>query len=241
MLLIDTLSSTTALDSIGTQTMRAVVKMLKKVICVRGYYDQSELSKQKLRPTSSSHKNEQLLSTTLHQLLLLPRRKIMNLTMKNAFLLLTLFVGAVDGTYFDAEVQGQDIDADYFCTMDTYNELYEDCIVTIAENHGVVFDRRRLELRGSRGLQSCSVCPPNPPKGHWCWVKCGYATRRSLQVGNGNASDQGNENASDNADTTIQGLIQEAATECYKAKSATTEYSCLGDADELLVGIDYQE
>jgi hypothetical protein len=64
--------------------------------------------------------------------------------MKNAFLLLTLFVGAVDATYFDAEVQGQDIDADYFCTMDTYNELYEDCIVTIAENHGVVFDRRRL-------------------------------------------------------------------------------------------------
>jgi hypothetical protein len=164
----------------------------------------------------------------------------MNLMMKNTFLLLTLLVSAVGATYFDAEVQGQDIDEDSFCTMDKYNELYEDCIVTIAEDHDVVFDRRRLELRGSRGLQSCSVCPPNPPKGHWCWVKCGYATRR-LQVGNGSASAIGNNNANENADTTTQGLIQAAATECYKAKAATTDYSCLGDADELLVTIDYQE
>jgi hypothetical protein len=62
-----------------------------------------------------------------------------------------------------------------------------------------------------------------------------------LQVGNGNVSDPGNNSANDSADTTTQGLIQGAATECYKAKSATTKYSCLGDADELAVSIDYQE
>jgi hypothetical protein len=101
----------------------------------------------------------------------------MNLTMRNTFLLLALFLGAVRGTHIDAEVQGVKLDENY-CTPSVYDELYAECVVTTAEALGVVFDRR-LELRGSRGLQySCSVCPPNPPKGHWCWVKCGYATRR---------------------------------------------------------------
>jgi hypothetical protein len=90
----------------------------------------------------------------------------MNLTTRNTFLLLALFVGAVRGGHLDAEVQGFKLNEDY-CTTSVYDELYEECVVTTAEALGAVFDRR-LELRGSRGLQSCSICPPNPPKGHLC-------------------------------------------------------------------------
>jgi hypothetical protein len=170
---------------------------------------------------------------------------MMNLTMKSTFLLLALFVGAVGGNHIDAEVQGYTADENNYCTTSVYDALYEECIVTTAEVLGVVFDRRRLELRGSsRALQSCSICPPNPPKGHWCWVKCGYASRR-LTVANGNANESangngnGNGNADDHADTTTQTAIQAAATECYEAKAAMPEYNCLGAAEDLKIIIEY--
>jgi hypothetical protein len=63
----------------------------------------------------------------------------------------------------------------------------------------------RLTLRGSRRLQLCSICPPNPPKGHWSWVKCGYASRR-LTVANDKHADRR---------LTTQVAIQAAAIECY--------------------------
>jgi hypothetical protein len=83
-------------------------------------------------------------------------------------------------------------------------------MVTTAKALGVVFDRRRLELKGSRGLQSCSICPPIPPQGHWCWVKRGSASRRLTD---------------ENAYTTTQTAIQAAA--------AMPEYDCLGAAEDL--------
>jgi hypothetical protein len=154
----------------------------------------------------------------------------MNLTMKNTFLLLALFVGAVRGdNHFVAEVQGVKLD-EVYCTPTEYNDLYEECIVAVAKAHGVEFDRRRLELRGSRGLQSCSICPPNPPRGHWCYVKCGgYDGYRRLQADE------------ENADTTTQTEIQEEAAGCYAEKAAMPAYSCLGAAEDLEITISLEE
>ena len=182
------------------------------------------------RPNQDDYSVRQL-STKTSSLLIITltvAQITMNLTMRNTFLLLALFVGAVRGTHIDAEVQGVKLDEDY-CTPSVYDELYAECVVTTAEALGVVFDRR-LELRGSRSLQSCSVCPPNPPKGHWCWVKCGYANRR-LTVANDEHADRR---------LTTQAAIQAAATECYDVKAAMPEYDCLGAAEDLDITIVYQ-
>jgi hypothetical protein len=95
-------------------------------------------------------------------------------------------------------------------------------------NHSIydyIYDQRRLELRGSRDLQSCSVCPP---KGHWCWVKCGYGDRRLTL-------------ADEHLDRRLvdQGQIQIAARNCYEEKAAMTEYQCLGIADDIKLKVTF--
>jgi hypothetical protein len=155
---------------------------------------------------------------------------MMNLTMRNAFFLLALFAGTVRGGNIDARIEGAEAHLDSWCAPDVFAVLYDECVVETAEGLGVVFDRRRLELRGSRDLQSCSICPPNPPKGHWCWVKCGQGSRRLTL-------------ANEDADRRLiinQAAIEAAATGCYKANAANG-YPCLGDVGDLTVTIDYQQ
>jgi hypothetical protein len=154
---------------------------------------------------------------------------MMNL-MKNAFLLLALFAGTVAGSQISAEVEGVEAYADSWCSPDAFAALYTECVVETAEGLGAVFGGRR-ELRGNRELQgfSCSVCPPNPPKGHFCWVMCSQGSRR-LTV------------ADEHADRRLvtQGEIQVAATECYEAK-ATDGYPCLGPAGDITVTVAYEQ
>jgi hypothetical protein len=171
----------------------------------------------------------------------LPPRTIMNLTIKNTFLLLALFVSAVGGEHLEyARVEGVNAEGVDFCSTSVYDELYQECIVTIAEDHDVTFDHdRRLELRGSRHLQSCAVCPPEAisTKGHWCYVKCDPERGRRLQ----GASDNANDHANENADATTHAIIKEKATECYikKAKQPEGKVTCLGDWEEISVTINY--
>jgi hypothetical protein len=205
---------------------------------IRIYYDfmSNPPNTEELRPTTSSHNTSSLHITTET----LTPRTIMNLTIKNTFLLLALFVSAVGANHLEyARVEGVNAEGVDFCSTSVYDELYQECIVTIAEAHDVTFDNdRRLELRGSRSLWVCAVCPPEAisMKGHWCNVVCGHGTRR-LQGASDNASDHANENA----DATTHAIIEEEATECYikKAKKPEGNVTCLGDWEKISVTINY--
>jgi hypothetical protein len=88
-----------------------------------------EKSQNKSRgPKPSFHKTSSLLITLLAQ-------TTMNLTMRNTFLLLALFVGAVRGAHIDAEVQGVKLDEDY-CATSVYDELYAECVMTSTHYSG---------------------------------------------------------------------------------------------------------
>jgi hypothetical protein len=155
---------------------------------------------------------------------------MMNLNMKNAFLLLALFAGTVSGSSITAEVQGVEAHVDSWCSPDVFSALYTECVVETAEGLGAVFGDRRELLRGNRELFSCSVCPPNPPKGHYCWVMCGHGSRR-LAVADENA---------DRRLVVTQDEIQAAATECYEGKAANG-YPCLGAVGDITVTVAYEQ
>jgi hypothetical protein len=148
--------------------------------------------------------------------------------MRYAFFVLGLIVGIVLGDKIDVRITGISyIDDDKPCSITDLETLYDECVVKKAVLLGASFERR-LELRGSRDLQSCSVCPPNPPKGHWCWVKCGYGKRRLTL-------------ADEHPDRRLanQGRIQIAARNCYEEKAAMTEYQCLGIADDIKIKVSF--
>jgi hypothetical protein len=160
----------------------------------------------------------------------------MNLTIKNTFLLLALFVSAVGGNHLEyAMVEGDNDEGVDFCSASVYDELYHECIVDVAKEHNVVFDGhedRRLELRGSRRL-GCEVCTAQASgsRGHWCYYQCGEASRR-LQA----ADDHANESI----DMTTHAYIEGNATECYIEKALPLgNVACLGDWTAINVTINY--
>jgi hypothetical protein len=148
--------------------------------------------------------------------------------MRYAFFLLGLIVGTVLGDEIDVRITGISYtDDEKPCSMTDLETLYDECVVKEAVLFGASFERR-LELRGSRDLQSCSVCPPHPPKGHWCWWKCGYGNRRLTLV-------------DEHPDRRLvnQGKIQVAARNCYEEKAAMPEYQCLGIADDIKLKVSF--
>jgi hypothetical protein len=150
--------------------------------------------------------------------------------MRCAFFVLGLIVGIVLGDEIDVRITGiSHIDDEEPCSTTDLNILYNECVVKEAVLLGALFERR-LELRGCRDLQSCSICHPDPPKGHWCWVKCGHSKRRLTL-------------ASEHLDGRLvnQGQIQVAARNCYEEKAAMTEYQCLGIADDIKVQVTFTQ
>jgi hypothetical protein len=148
--------------------------------------------------------------------------------MRYAFFLLGLIVGTVLGDDIDARITGVTAD-EHSCSLPVLDALYDECVVDTAVALGASF-ARRLELRGSRDLQSCSICPPPPyPRGHWCYVKCNQGTRRLTL-------------ASEHPDRRLvnQGQIQGAARTCYQQKAAMPYYQCLGIADDIKVKVSFK-
>jgi hypothetical protein len=147
-------------------------------------------------------------------------------SIRNVFFLLALFAGTVGGNHISARIEGVEAHPDSWCSPDAFAALYTECVVGQFPPGQFDHDRR---LRGSRELWTCSVCPPDPPKGHWCWVMCSQGSRR-LTIANEDA---------DRRLSISQQAIEGAATGCYKA-NAVNGYPCLGDVGHLTVTISYE-
>jgi hypothetical protein len=149
--------------------------------------------------------------------------------MRYAFCLLALMAGTVFGNEIDATITGITVDED-FCSAAVFDTLFDKCVVKTAEGLGAVFHHHGRKLRSNRNLpsSSCSVCPPNPPKGHWCWVKCGHGTRRLILA---------------NVLHPVLSLVvdqvqlQLEARNCYQEEAA--DYQCLGISEDIEVNIDF--
>jgi hypothetical protein len=149
-----------------------------------------------------------------------------NLTMKYSLFFLAVIVGT--GFGFDelgAQIQGYKGD-EHFCKDKVYKKLFEECVVSKAVENGANLGPRRLELRGNRDLLSCSMCPDNPWRGHWCFVKCGIGRRRLT------FTDEHPERI-----LVARGKIQKDANDCLHEKADEAEYACLGDKEELKIKI----
>jgi hypothetical protein len=155
--------------------------------------------------------------------------------MKYALLLLAAMVGAVSGHEVGVKVKGNTPFGES-CSVADHEVLYEKCVVDVAVALG--FEGRRLELRGSRELQTtgstCTTCCDNVPEGHpcldngcpscypyghWCYT---YCDARRLTV----------------ADDTerflyTKGQMLKAANECYD--DSISQYPCLGNKKDITV------
>jgi hypothetical protein len=129
--------------------------------------------------------------------------------------LLAVIVGTVFGTdELGAVITGYtDLDEEMFCGECVMDTLYKRCVEDKAVAQGALFSRR-LELRGNRDLISCSVCPQNPPRGHWCYVKCGRRRRLTF-------TDERTERF-----LVEKELLQQAAQNCYEANAENPRLAC---------------
>jgi hypothetical protein len=146
--------------------------------------------------------------------------------MRYAFVLLALIVGTVCGDEIGAIITGITNDGET-CPTSVLDNLYNECVVDTAVALGASFDRR-LELRGSRDLSVCDVCPDAARQlfGHWCYFVCPWNRRLTLA------------NEHPDRRLTNQGKIQKAARDCYEDKRAMPKYKCLGERD-LVIKIYY--
>jgi hypothetical protein len=137
--------------------------------------------------------------------------------MKYSLFLLAAIVGTVFGkNELGAEIQGFKADSE-FCSNDVMDELYELCVEIPALDFGAVLTRR-LTLRGDRHL-SCSLCPPDPLRGQWCYVKCSSRRRRLT------APD----------DNVVKGQIQKAANDCFDEKAQEPAYAGVEENFQVIV------
>jgi hypothetical protein len=141
--------------------------------------------------------------------------------------LLALISGTVYGDEIDVTITGFTVDED-FCSTTVLDALFKECVVATAERLGAVFHHGGRELIGSRKLPSCAVCPPNPPKGHWCYVMCSNRRRLTHLA------------ILDPAKLVVnQGQIQFAARKCYQDKTAMPDYHCLGISDDIKIKVEF--
>jgi hypothetical protein len=152
--------------------------------------------------------------------------------MKYTLLLLAAMVCAVCGVEIGARIQGV-VTAEEPCSDEVEEVLWEECVEGVAISLGVDLSRR-LELRGSRELQSsvCSTCCQKCggdcgcyPRGTYCFTKC---TSRRLTVTD--------EQAHTARFLIASGLVQKAANDCLDRK-IEEGYTCLGDPKDLRIKI----
>jgi hypothetical protein len=142
--------------------------------------------------------------------------------------LLAIVVGTVYGDEIDVTLTGITVDED-FCSTTVLDSLFEECVVATAELLGAVFHHGGgRELRGSRNLPSCAVCPPDPPKGHWCYVMCSNRRRLTFLA------------ILDPVQLVVnQVQVQLEARSCYQDKAAMPDYHCLGVSDDIEIQVEF--
>jgi hypothetical protein len=148
-------------------------------------------------------------------------------TMRYVPVFLAIMAGTVFGDEIDVTLTGITV-AEDFCSTTVLDALFKECVVETAERLGAVFHHGGRELRGSRNLPSCAVCPPDPPKGHWCYVMCSNRRRlTSLAI-------------LDPVKLVVnQGQIQSEARRCYQDKAAIPDYYCLGVSDDIKIKVGF--
>jgi hypothetical protein len=161
--------------------------------------------------------------------------------MKYTLFLLAAMVGAVCGVGIGAEIQYKSVPSDapgpegeeQFlsppCTEVQEQDLYEMCVLEVAESMGVVLGRR-LELRGDRELQRismCRGCRGSYPRGTFCFTRCTF--KRRLTVTDTHAHTE--------RLLCSQGKIKMAAYECLEEKIKAGGYECLGNPEDLTIQI----
>jgi hypothetical protein len=153
--------------------------------------------------------------------------------MKYTLFLLAAWLSAVCGAEIGVRIQGI-VTAEEPCSAAVEEALYEECVRDVAVSMGVVLDRR-LELRGSRDLQTtggvCGTCCQNCPdcncypKGTFCFT---YCRPRRLTVTD--------EQAHTARFLVATGQIEQAAHECLDRK-IIEGFTCLGDPEDLTIKI----
>jgi hypothetical protein len=158
--------------------------------------------------------------------------------MKYTLFLLAAMVGPVCGLeLLGASIvyKGESIDDESPCSDVELEHIYDMCVVNEAAGLDLNLSRR-LELRGSRELQSyCAGCPADKEyygRGHWCWTSC--RGRRGLQV-----PEVPDELVHTESFLSAQGKIKDAAWNCIAQNIIDTNenFTCLGDAAEVFTQI----
>jgi hypothetical protein len=156
--------------------------------------------------------------------------------MKCTLFLLAAMASAVCGIHLGAEIQGVTTIGDP-CSEEVTAALYDECVVDEAIALGVpVTHTRRLELRGSRELQTtnhCGACQGHYEYPHWCVVmKCVPRFYRHLTIAD--------ENVHTERMLYTRGQIEQAANTCLDRK-IEEGCKCLGHPEDLTIKILFSE